>query len=127
MSTKRNRSMPDDELGRAARALFDDSVEELDGAALSRLNQGRHRALEKAAPNPAYLRPLPWIATSGAAAAVVVAVVITGQPASSPGMVGPDTAADVEILLQGDDFEMLEELEFYSWIELEPETAANVG
>ena len=127
MSTERNRPMPDDELGRAARALFDDSVDELDGATLSRLNQGRHRALEKATPSPAYLRPLPWLATSGAAAAVVVAVLISGQPASTPDGVGPGTAADVEILLQGDDFEMLEELEFYSWIELGPETAANVG
>ena len=111
----------------AARALFDDSVDELDGATLSRLNQGRHRALEKATPSPAYLRPLPWLATSGAAAAVVVAVLISGQPASTPDGVGPGTAANVEILLQGDDFEMLEELEFYSWIELGPETAANGG
>ena len=36
-------------------------------------------------------------------------------------------AADIEILLEGDDLEMLGDLEFYSWIDLGPESASNVG
>ena len=36
-------------------------------------------------------------------------------------------ATDLEIILEGDDFEMLENLEFYSWIELDEEPDSNVG
>ena len=41
----------------------------------------------------------------------------------------PATAGDFEILLDEESFEMLEELEFYSWIDLEGEldTIGNVG
>ena len=36
-------------------------------------------------------------------------------------------ATDLEIILEVDDFEMLEDLEFYSWIELDEESDSNVG
>ena len=36
----------------------------------------------------------------------------------------PSTASDLEILLDEDSLEMLEELEFYSWIDLETEPDA---
>jgi hypothetical protein len=38
----------EEELQARARALFDDSVERLDAETLSRLNQGRQRALQEA-------------------------------------------------------------------------------
>lgn len=127
MTADKQRPVPDDELAQQARAVFDDSVESLDAATRSRLNRSRQAALEKAASQPPYLRPLPWLATSGAAAAVVAAILLTGPADAPPSMPPMDAAADVEILLDGDDFEMLEELEFYSWIELGPETASHVG
>ena len=40
-------SQKDKDFANQAKALFDDSVERLDGATLSRLNQGRHKALEE--------------------------------------------------------------------------------
>ena len=62
------------------------------------------------------------------AAAALVTVIIL----QSPGVEGPEPPAamvtDFEILLSEDSLEMLEELEFYSWIDPQDlETDGNVG
>lgn len=117
----------EDVLVRRAKQAFDESVESLDAATLSRLNRSRHAALERGAGSHALLRPVPVLAASGAALAVIAAVFLVGNPAVTPegGLpdMEPDVVADTEILLQGEDFEMLEDLEFYSWLELEAEVA----
>lgn len=41
--------------------------------------------------------------------------------------VPPTIASDFEILLDQDDFEILQDLEFYSWIDFDDDTGANVG
>jgi len=116
----------DEAFAERARALFDDSVASLDGETRSQLNRRRHEALEVAAGRRFALRPMTWLPATGAAAAVLVAVFLIGEEAPvGPGMPAP--AADIEILLEGDDLEMLGELEFYSWIDLGPETTAHVG
>ena len=100
-----------------AKALFDDSVERLDAATLSRLNQGRQKALEEvraAGPAGQWAR---WVPAGGVAAAAVVAVVVwQGVPVkhSAP---AANSAADFEIMLSEDSLDMLEDLEFYSWID----------
>ena len=112
------------ELTTQAKALFDDSVERLDAATLSRLNQGRQKALQEIRdPGPAgeWAR---WVPAGGLAAAAVVAVVLwQGAPVehSAP---AAGTATDFEIMLGEDSLDMLEDLEFYSWIDtasLDPE------
>jgi hypothetical protein len=110
-----------------ARELFDDSVERLDAATLSRLNQGRHRALaelETAKPLGQWLR---WAPAAGIAAAAVVAVMIMNGPA--PTMTDePITASDFEMLLEDDSLELLEDLEFYTWLQsADLEANDNVG
>ena len=116
----------DEELAAKAKALFDASVEGLDAGTLSQLNRKRHEALEKAAGR----RPIAWTqwvpATGVAAAAVVAVAVWNSEPALSPAG-APATASDFEIILEVDDLEMLEDLEFYSWMELEDEMASHVG
>ena len=97
-----------------ARQLFDNSVEQLDASTLSKLNQSRHLALEKARPRRHPV--LRWAPAGGLAAAAVVAVVMM------QGTVVVDTppaanAADFEILLSEDNLDMLENLEFYSWLD----------
>lgn len=110
-----------------ASELFDDSVERLDAAALSRLNQGRHRALAEAARPGARGRLLRWAPVSGVVAAAVVAVVVM----NSPMMTATEeviTATDFEMLLEDDSLDMLDELEFYSWLEsAEPDANGDVG
>ena len=100
-----------------AKALFDDSVERLDGATLSRLNQGRQKALEEvraAGPAGQWAR---WVPAGGIAAAAVVAVVVWQGVVVEPSAPAAASAADFEIMLSEDSLDMLEDLEFYSWMD----------
>ena len=115
----------DDPLIDKAKALFDESVSELDAATLSRLNRNRHEALEQAAKGRVTGHWNQWVPAAGVAAAAVFAVVIwTGDPPVDE-LTPPAHASDFEIILDGDDFEMLEDLEFYSWIELEEDDGSD--
>jgi len=107
----------DEGFSKRARELFDTSVEGLDAATLSRLNRGRHRALEEMArPGRGWYR---WVPAAGVAAAALVAfMVLVPGPRPVPGEVLPAEVTDLEILLGEDAIEMLEELEFYTWIDL---------
>ena len=108
----------DEKFAQQAKELFDASVEELDAATLSTLNQGRHRALAAAeSQRPALLR---WVPATGVAAATLVAVMVI-LPGPSEVEVMPTAVTDMEILLGEDSIEMLEDLEFYSWIDMADE------
>ncbi len=100
-----------------AKQLFDESVAGLDGQTRSRLNRGRQAALDALKTGrPVWVQ---WAPAAGVAAAAVVAVVLwTGNPPVDE-LTPEASAADFEILLTEDSFEMLEELEFYSWIDLD--------
>ena len=96
--------------------LFDDSVERLDAATLSQLNQGRQRALaelETARPLGQWLR---WAPAAGIAVVAVVAVMMMNQRISTV-TDEPVTASDFEMLLEDDSLELFEDLEFYSWLQ----------
>lgn len=110
----------------SAKALFDDSVDSLDAASLSKLNQGRQAALAELPAHGARIHWARWMPATGIAAAALVAVVML----QTPGVVElpPETASDFEILIGEDDLDMIEELEFYSWIDLaDLESTDNVG
>ena len=110
-----------------ARDLFDDSVEQLDAATLSQLNQGRHRALaelDTARPLGQWLR---WAPAAGIAVVAVVAVMIMNEPMSTV-TDEPITASDFEMLLEDDSLELFEDLEFYTWLQsTDLETNGDVG
>ena len=100
-----------------AKQLFDESVEGLDGQTRSRLNRGRQAALEElTAAKPVWVQ---WTPAAGVAAAAVVAVVLWSGNLPIDQLTPDASAADFEILLTEDSFEMLEDLEFYSWIDLD--------
>ena len=103
-----------DELHSKAKQLFDDSVDGLDAATLSRLNRGRHEALAEAGRRRTLVR---WAPAGGLAAAAVVAVVMVQSPDVTEAPPG-STAADFEILLGEDSLDMLEDLEFYDWLDV---------
>ncbi|MBT8098242.1 MAG: hypothetical protein KJO82_00760 [Gammaproteobacteria bacterium] len=129
MSTPNDPDNAERQFAEQSKALFDESVESLDAATLSKLNQGRQAALAEVAGARAGTAWLRWAPAGGLAAAAVVAVIMM----QGPGMDGvpsiPDTAAtDLEILLGDDSLEMIEELEFYSWIDMaELDSPDNVG
>jgi len=128
---ERNDVTAEDTFSEKAKAVFDESVDNLDGETRSRLNRGRQAALaEIDRKRSAWIQ---WAPVGGVAAAALLAVVLwTGNPAVDE-LASPAMAADIEILLTEDSLEMLEDLEFYSWIELSDETdeamepANNVG
>ena len=110
-----------------AKALFDDSVERLDAATLSKLNQGRQAALEELSDTSPAKQWLRWAPATGVAAAVLVAVMVLRGPLVNDIQPGA-TVSDLEILLDEDSLEMFEELEFYSWIDVAVEDDLdNVG
>lgn len=112
-----------------AKQRFDSSVERLDAATLSRLNRSRQAALAEAAARGPVVRWSTWAPVTGLAAAAAIAAVLIVQPAGVDLPEAGDSAAtDFEILLGDDSLEMIEELEFYSWIDLDETGAAgNVG
>jgi len=115
----------DERLATKAKELFDQSVQGLDGRTQSRLNRGRHEALAQLQPGVSHGQWLRWAPASGVAAAALIAVVVlTGRPPVDE-LTPPATASDFEILLNEDSFEMLEELEFYTWIDLEGQVEGN--
>lgn len=103
---------------------FDESVDGLDAATLSKLNRGRHEALAQLPhPQRQWSR---WMPATGAVAAILVAVAVLQSPSSIDDVTAVTTVTDMEILLGEDSIEMLEDLEFYSWIDI-AESDGDVG
>jgi hypothetical protein len=103
-----------DKFAKQAKALFDESVDRLDAETLSALNRRRHEALEAArGERHAWLR---WAPAVGVTAAIVIAVMMATPRPDDVDVVPLD---DMDILLGEDSIEMLEDLEFYAWMELQ--------
>jgi hypothetical protein len=117
-----------EQVANQAKELFDDSVERLDAAALSRLNRGRHQALAELQKTGPFAQWSRWAPATGlVAAAVVIIMVMRGPVVEGPGE-APVTASDFEMLLEEDGFEMFEDLEFYSLLDaVDSEPNGNVG
>ena len=112
----------DKALEQRAKQLFDDSVDGLDAATLSRLNQARQKALEASTRRtPPLLR---WAPVGGLATAAAVAMLLMQSPTTIQPPVDAG-AVEFEILLSDDKFGKLEDLEFYEWIDLADEAGGD--
>ena len=95
-----------EQLAHDAKEAFDQSVDGLDAATLSRLNRGRQAALaETARPDREWLR---WMPATGVAAAVLLVAFMLRGAGDIDVVTAP--AADLDILLSEESMEMLEEL-----------------
>ncbi len=97
----------------SVRRELDQSVEALDAATLSRLNQARQRALDAGLGRQVWWRPL----AAGLALASVAVLAVSlwlARPA-----VEPQALDDLELLTAAEPIEFYEELEFYEWLDSE--------
>jgi hypothetical protein len=111
---------PDDEIARRARAALDRSIEEIDPATRARLVAARRTALEgldQPRRDFAGRGALATAAAFGAAGLVLAASWWLRKPAEPIALEG--ALDDVEILADGDDLELYDELEFYRWLDAE--------
>ena len=116
----------EDDFAGQAKEAFDDSVERLDAAALSRLNQGRHAALEQLENSRGKAEWYRWAPAGGIAAAALVTVMVMRGPDVEN--IPAEVVTDFDILLEGESLEMYENLEFYSWMDdAELDANGNVG
>lgn len=112
--------MNEDDTWDQVRRQLDEDIQRYDAAALSRLNRARQRALD------AGLRPprrrawqLPW-ALAGGAAALLLSLALVWQLPQSPAPLPTAAEAgadDFELLAAGTELELIENLEFYAWLE----------
>ena len=115
-----------DEFARRAGKRLRDSADALDGATRSRLNQARQRALAELDLKATPAGGGRWL-PAGAAAAVTVLVIgiwlgrtpdesVTPLPVAFDQEFAEDNVVDFELLLDENDFEMIEDLEFFVWL-----------
>jgi hypothetical protein len=105
---------------RRTKRLFDESVSTLDAATRSRLTQARHRALERATRDRGWAWSL--VPAGTVAATALLAWMAVWQAPAPSADVQTAQLTDLEILLGEEDLEMLdEEIEFYGWLEEQPE------
>lgn len=111
---ERDELEPDD-FKQRARALFEDSVERLDARTRSKLTQARNRALDEVKQSAAWRRWI-WAPAGGFAFAALVAVGVVLWPgvATQPGAAALE---DLEIVADSDNLDMLEDVEFYAWLD----------
>lgn len=111
-----NTSSPDP-IEERSRELFESSVERLDARTRSRLNQARQRALNelKKGSTRRYWLGIPL---GGLAAAALVAMVLMSgrEPVAPQSENGSSMLDDFDIVADTDSFEMIQDVEFYSWL-----------
>ena len=99
-----------------SRQALDQSLEDLDAATISLLNQIRHTAqAETSARRWHWWLPVSSLAT---ACAILVAINLSPRTPTKPTQV-ESSLGDLELLASSENLEMLEELEFYAWLETE--------
>lgn len=112
---------PDEnEFEHKARALFEDSVERLDARTRSKLTQARNQALDEVKKGAVRRRWI-WAPVGGVALAAVVAVVMVSGGLRSSAESGTLALEDIDIVADSDNIEMLEDVEFYMWLEDAPD------
>jgi hypothetical protein len=116
---------PDEEFAKRAGNLLRRGADGIDAATASRLTRARHAALASRAGTAApALRWLPVLSTAAVGALAVGLWLAREQPAGEPAAAPVlETAADLDLLLAGDNLEMLEDLEFYAWLDAERSAA----
>ncbi len=100
------------------REHLDQNVRDLDAATASRLNRARQTALDAGLRrNRAWWLPFALATATAMLLAVTVTLRSPDSTVQAPTLAAPAVADDFELLAGGEDLEMIEDLEFYAWLE----------
>ena len=106
-----------------AKALFDEGVEGMDAHTRSRLTQARHAAVAALAQQREPFIRRWWLPIAGLATAASVAVIVVfnlNSAANEQQLAAASLAVeDIDILSGAENIELLEDMEFYAWLESE--------
>jgi hypothetical protein len=117
-------SPQDDRLAEGAARMLRESADGLDAATLSRLNRARQAALaelDRRAARSSWL-PEHWHSSIAVAAVVLVVVgigILRGPLWVPESVATNEKSSDVDVLLADENLEMLDDLDFYDWMEPE--------
>jgi hypothetical protein len=111
----------DREFAERAGRLFADSVAGLDAQTRSRLTMARARALESAGRRRSVWLSPARVAPVGAVAAAVLALAVFWPAPDVVQPVETTVLNDLDLLLEGEELELFEDLEFYAWLLEQPE------
>jgi hypothetical protein len=118
----------DAEFEARTQVLFEESVERLDGRTRSRLTQARHAALEELRAQRKHPLRRAWVPLGGVTIAAVLAVWVTvGQLGPAPEDGASLPLDDFDVVAAAPDLELLQDVEFYTWIAHEPVRGENNG
>ena len=131
---------PDDPANREFEArtkqVFDESVGRIDARTRSRLTQARHAAVAQLEAHTGaqarYWTRRYWMPAAGLATAALLAVVVMMPRTMTrePAVVATLADDDMPLLLESDNVAMLEDMEFYAWLDdaaLDVETTDTTG
>lgn len=116
-----------DEMLQRLRRTLDDSVDNLDELTRARLQAARKRAVAEAASRPGWLDWLhagPIVALPVGVMAVVLVTVLSLQVLRTPPVTIAADAEVLEILATVDELDVLQDMEFYEWLENHEATAS---
>lgn len=117
----RNKDQPDrSPLEDRSKALFDASVAGLNANIRSRLTQARHAAVAEVARQRTPWTSRRWMPVTGAVTAALIGVIFL-LPDKTPQQPFRDALAadDMTLLLDGDNLDLIEDMEFYAWLDSE--------
>jgi hypothetical protein len=109
-----SQTTPDGDFERNLRQHLEYSVDDIDDLTLARLRAARARAVESSG------RPLLnkwWLPAGGFATAVVIVIALTVYLQNGSALAPVLDSGDMEMLSSVDSFEILDNLEFYQWLE----------
>jgi len=115
-----------DGLERRARESYNEAVERLDSETIARLEMARRVAIDEFSGRSMWLKPGPgkWVPAAVAAGIGSIAIgwLMLGHQRDSTEIFSDDTMADdMEIMLAGENLDLLENLDFYLWLATQPD------
>jgi hypothetical protein len=115
-----------DDLQRRARESYDEAVKQLDSETILRLEKARRTAIDELSTRSKWLRPavghwVPAAAAAGIGSLAIGWLILAHQGNSAEVFSNDALADDIEIMLAGENLDLLEDLDFYLWLATQPD------